>query len=408
MSYNYLIVGAGFFGATIAERLANAGKSVLIIDRRPHLAGNAYSYTDQSTGIEIHQYGSHIFHTEDDEVWHYITKFTDFNNYVHTVLTRHHGKLYPMPINLDTINLFYGKHFTSKSAEGFIAQITKQDVLKYQIKNPKNLEEKGISLIGEKLYHAFIKNYTEKQWGTSAKNLSPELLKRIPVRFSHDHRYFASAKYQGIPKNGYTQIVEKMLDSPLIEVRLNTDFKDLALSSPQLQPRNPQTHNSSRSQLSALSSSQPCPIFSTDFKIVYTGPVDELLDYELGVLPYRSLRFETRWSKTEDTGCAVINEADAKIPYTRTHNYKYYQIHQQTVMSSQKTYLCQEYPAPYAPGEEPYYPVNNKASASLYQKYLKLLHDRYPNLTLGGRLGAYQYWDMDVAIKNALTLAKTL
>ena len=181
MNYDYLIVGAGFFGATVAERLAATGKKILIIDRRPHLAGNAYSYTDQETGIEIHQYGSHIFHTESDEVWNYITRFTEFNDYVHTVPTRHEGKLYPMPINLDTINLLYGKNFTAEEAKAFIAEEIKKDIEKYQIKEPKNFEEKGITLIGEKLYQAFIKNYTEKQWGTSAKNLSAEILKRIPL-----------------------------------------------------------------------------------------------------------------------------------------------------------------------------------------------------------------------------------
>ena len=269
MNYDYLIVGAGFFGATIAERLASQGKKILIIDRRPHLAGNAYSYTDQETGIEIHQYGSHIFHTESDEVWAYITKFTAFNDYVHTVPTRHNGKLYPMPINLDTINLLYGKDFTPEEAEQFIAQEVKKDTAKYHIEDPQNFEEKGISLIGEKLYQAFIKNYTEKQWGTSAKNLSAEILKRIPVRFNHDDRYFASAKHQGIPKNGYTKIIEKMLTSPNIEIKLETDYKDLVQDFKSL-------------------------------KTIYTGPVDELLDYKLGVLPYRSLRFESKWSETED------------------------------------------------------------------------------------------------------------
>lgn len=388
MNYDYLIVGAGFFGATVAERLANRGKKVLIIDRRPHLAGNAYSYTDQETGIEIHQYGSHIFHTESDEVWNYITKFTDFNSYVHTVPTRHHGKLYPMPINLDTINLLYEKNFSPEEAKQFINTEIARDIAKYHIKEPQNFEEKGITLIGEKLYNAFIKNYTEKQWGTSAKNLSAEILKRIPVRFNHDDRYFASAKHQGIPKNGYTKIVEKMLDSSNIEIRLNTRYKDLALDFSFDQ-------NSKAIDLKTLPT-------------IYTGPVDELLDYELGILPYRSLRFESSWSETEDLGHAVINEADVDVPYTRTHDYKYYQIHQPEVLHSKKSYLCREFPDDYALGKEAYYPVNNPDSAKLYQEYLKLLHERYPQIILGGRLGAYQYWDMDITIKNALELTKTL
>lgn len=278
-----------------------------------------------------------------------------------------------MPINLDTINLLYGKNFTVEEAKAFITEEIKKDIKKYQINEPQNLEEKGITLIGEPLYQAFIKNYTEKQWGTDAKNLSAEILKRIPVRFDHDNRYFTSAKYQGIPIAGYTRIVENMLQSENIEVHLSTSFKDLP----------------------------------ADLKIlttIYTGPIDELLNYELGILPYRSLRFETEWTE-ESLGCAVINEADKNIPYTRTHDYKYYQIHQPEVLASKKSYLCKEYPADYEVGKEAYYPVNNDESEVLYQKYLELLKKRYSNVILGGRLGAYRYWDMDVAIKNALDLA---
>lgn len=267
----------------------------------------------------------------------------------------------------------YGKNFTAKEAKAFIAEEIKKDIEKYQINEPQNLEEKGITLIGEPLYQAFIKNYTEKQWGTDVKNLSAEILKRIPVHFDHDNRYFTSAKYQGIPKAGYAKIVENMLQSENIEVRLNTSFKDL-------------------------------PADLKILKTIYTGPVDELLNYELGILPYRSLRFETEWTE-ESLGCAVINEADKNIPYTRTHDYKYYQIHQPEVLSSKKSYLCKEYSADYEVGKEAYYPVNNAESEVLYQKYLELLKERYPNIILGGRLGAYRYWDMDVAIKNALDLA---
>ena len=221
-----------------------------------------------------------------------------------------------------------------------------------------------------------FKNYTEKQWGTSAKNLSAEILKRIPVHFDHDNRYFASAKYQGIPKAGYAKIVENMLNSDNIEVRLNTSFKDV------------------ESEIEGV-------------KVIYTGPIDELLNYELGILPYRSLRFEAEWTD-QDLGYAVVNEADKNVPYTRTHDYKYYQIHQPEVLASKKSYLCKEYPADYEVGKEAYYPVNNADSESLYQKYLELLKDRYPNIILGGRLGAYRYWDMDVAIKNALDLANLI
>jgi UDP-galactopyranose mutase len=377
MNHDYLVVGAGIFGATVAERLASAGKKVLVIDRRDHLAGNIYSYTDPETRIEVHKYGSHIFHTEMDEVWDYITKFTEFNDYVHTVNTRHDGKLYPMPINLDTINLLYDTDMSAEEAEKFVAEEAKRDSEKYGIKDPQNFEEKGISLVGEKLYNAFLKNYTEKQWHTSAKNLSADILSRIPVRFSHDNRYFMTAKHQGIPCNGYTKMVEKMLDLDNIEVRLGVDFKDIKKELPE------------------------------SIKIVYCGQVDELLDYELGVLPYRSLRFEEE--KTESgLGEAVINEADKNVPYTRAHDYKYYQINQPEVVNQKKSIVAREYPADFTKGEEAYYPVNNEESAKLYKEYVKLAKERYQNLTLGGRLGAYQYWDMDKAIKNALLVSNEL
>lgn len=374
---DYLVVGAGIFGATVAERLANAGNKVLVIDRREHLAGNIYSYTDEETGIEIHKYGSHIFHTEMDDVWEYITKFMEFNDYTHTVNTRHDGKLYPMPINLDTINLLYGTEMSAEEAEEFVANEAKKDSEKHGIDDPKNFEEKGISLVGEKLYTAFLKNYTEKQWNTSATNLSAEILSRIPVRFSHDNRYFMTAKHQGIPKEGYTKMVENMLDSENIEVRLGVEFKDVKDELP------------------------------GDTKVIYCGQVDELLDYELGVLPWRSLRFEEE--RTEDgLGEAVINEADKDVLYTRAHDYKYYQIHQPEVIDQKTSYIAREYPADFKKGGEAYYPVNNSESAELYEKYVELLKERYPNMILGGRLGAYQYWDMDKAIKNALELAEKL
>ena len=373
MDYDYVIVGAGIFGAVVAQKLSEKNKKILVIDRRDHLAGNIYSYTDEETGIEIHKYGSHIFHTELDEVWGYITRFGEFNDYIHTVDTRHAGKLYPMPINLDTINLLYGTDMDAAEAEKFVAE----EAAKTGITDPKNFEEKGLSLVGEKLYTAFLKNYTEKQWHTSATEISADILSRIPVRFSHDNRYFITALHQGIPKDGYTKIVENLLASPNIETRLNTAFKDIKSD------LNPAT------------------------KIIYCGQIDELLDYELGVLPYRSLRFEEE--HTEDSlGQAVINEADKDVPYTRSHDYKYYQIHQPEVVGNKTSIICREYPADFERGGEAYYPVNNAESEKLYQSYVALAKERYPNLILGGRLGAYRYWDMDKAIKNALDLAETL
>ncbi len=381
--YDLIVVGAGFYGATVAERMAKKGKKVLVIDRREHVAGNAYSYRDEKTGIDIHKYGSHIFHTEDDEVWEYITQFTDFNDYVHTVPTRHDGKLYPMPINLDTINLLYGTNMDAEEAEKFVAEEAK----KAGITNPKNFEEKGISLVGEKLYTTFIKNYSEKQWSTSATNLSADILSRIPVRYSHDDRYFMTAKHQGIPVNGYGAIVDKMLDNENITLRLSTAFSTIIDEIPENIP------------------------------VVYCGQVDELLDYELGVLPYRSLKFEAEWvdensddasAKDSKLGHAVINEADADVAYTRTHFYKYYQIHEPEVLKQPKSYVVREYPADFVRGGEAYYPINNEQNEELYAKYVELLHERYPNIMLGGRLGAYRYWDMDKAIKNALDFVKTL
>ena len=376
-NFSYLIVGSGIFGATVAERLAARNKKVLVIDRRPHLAGNIYSETDEETGIELHKYGSHIFHTESDEVWNYITQFADFNNYIHTVNTRYRGKLYPMPINLDTINLLYGTNLSAEEAEKFIKSEAEKDCKELELTNPKNFEEQGISLVGKKLYEAFLKNYTEKQWHTSAKNLSADILKRIPVRFSHDNRYFMTAKYQGIPTKGYTKLVEAMLSSENIEVRLNTAFKDIEKDLPE------------------------------NIKIIYCGQVDELFDYRLGVLPYRSLRFEEE--RTENSlGEAVINEADKEVPYTRSHDPKYYQIHQPEVLNNKISIISREYPTDFEKDGEAYYPVNNEKSEQLYQKYVALAKEKYPNMILGGRLGAFRYWDMDIAVKNALDLATIL
>jgi len=278
-----------------------------------------------------------------------------------------------MPINLDTINLLYGTDMDAAEAEKFVAE----EAAKTGITDPKNFEEKGLSLVGEKLYTAFLKNYTEKQWHSPATEISAAILSRIPVRFSHDNRYFITAKHQGIPKAGYTKIVENLLDSPNIEVRLNTNFKDIESDIP------------------------------AEAKIIYCGQVDELLDYELGVLPYRSLRFEEERT-TDSLGQAVINEADADVPYTRSHDYKYYQIHQPEVVNNKTSIICREYPADFEKGGDAYYPVNNEESEKLYQQYVELAKQKYPNLILGGRLGAYRYWDMDLAIKNALELSKQI
>ncbi|MBR3177522.1 UDP-galactopyranose mutase [Candidatus Saccharibacteria bacterium] len=371
--YRYIVVGAGLFGATVAEHIARTEK-VLVIEKRAHIAGNVYSYFDEETGIEVHEYGSHIFHTEFKEVYEYLSRFTEFNDYVHTVDTRHDDKLYPMPINLDTINLLYGTNMDAKEAEAFV----KSEAEKAGILDPKNFEEKGISLVGEKLYTAFLKNYTKKQWNTDPRNLSADILSRIPVRYSRDNRYFINAKYQGIPKDGYTKMVENMLESENIKVKLDTTFKEVAVD------------------------------INPEATIIYTGPVDELLGYKFGVLPYRSLRFEKERVSDSAQKQAVINEADIEIPYTRTHNYKYYQVHHPEIMEQETSIICREYPEDFIQGAEPYYPVNNRESEELYQKYLTEARAIFPRLILGGRLGAYRYWDMDVCVKNALELCEKL
>ena len=264
-------------------------------------------------------------------------------------------------------------------------ETAEKDAKARDIKTPKNFEEQGIKLVGEKLYEAFLKNYTKKQWNTDPKNLPTSLLKRIPVRFSHDNRYFPNAKHQGIPVDGYTKMIEKMLAQENIDIQLSTSFKDIE---PHLKPQD------AASEIK-------------DQTIIYCGMVDELLDYQLGELPYRSLRFETEKSTTS-LGQAVVNEADLDVNYTRTHDYKYYQSHQPEIVSQEASILCREFPADYKRGAEAYYPVNNDESEKLYNQYVALVKEKYPNLILGGRLGAYRYWDMDQAVANALDLAKTL
>lgn len=370
---NFIVVGAGIFGAVVAERLAKNGNKVLVLEKRNHIAGNVYSYTDSTTGIEVHKYGSHIFHTESDSIWDYITNFGEFNDYIHVVNTRHEGNLYPMPINIDTVNMLYKTNMTSDEARKFVDFEAK----KTGIVHPKNFEEKGLSLVGEKLYTAFLKNYTKKQWNTDPKNLPADILSRIPVRFSHNNHYFITAKHQGIPKEGYTKLVENMLSSDLIDVQLNTDFRSITQE------------------------------LSNETTVIYCGQIDELFNYKFGVLPYRSLRFEVE--KTNNSqGQAVINEADYDIKYTRTHDYKYYQIHQPNIIKQQASILCREYPTNYEKGDEAYYPINTPESEQLYQKYIKFAQKNYPNMVFGGRLGAYRYWDMDKAIEAALALSSQL
>lgn len=367
-NYKYMIVGSGFYGSVVARRIAEELKEkVLVIEKRNHIGGNSYAHIDEKTRIEVHDYGSHIFHTSDENVWNFLKRFTELNDYRHTVYSNYKNVVYSLPINLHTINQFFQKDLSPTEAE----ELINKEVEVVKIFYPKNLEEKAISLIGRSLYEAFIKGYTKKQWSKDPKDLVPEIITRLPVRFNYNNSYF-NDKYQGIPKNGYEKMFQKILDHQNIELKLNTDFKNI---------RND---------------------ISSECKVIYTGPIDELCNYELGPLPWRSLRFELETKNVNDfQGTTVMNYADENIPFTRIHEFKHYHPDWE---NSDSTIICKEYSENYEVGNEPYYPINNPESEDLYQKYLSLAKQKFPNFVFGGRLGCYKYWDMDRAILNALEL----
>tara|TARA_Y100001936_G_C16059019_1_gene662981 strand:- start:361 stop:1500 length:1140 start_codon:yes stop_codon:yes gene_type:complete len=362
----YLIVGAGFYGAVIAERIANdLGEKVTIIDKRDHIGGNSYSSADKDTNIEVHKYGSHLFHTSNKEVWDYLSRFTEFNDYQHVVYTTYKGKVYTMPINLETINSYYEKNLTPSEAYEFV----KAEIEKYHIENPKNLEEKAISLIGKPLYEAFIYGYTKKQWETDPKNLPANIITRLPVRFNYNHRYFKD-KYEGLPKDGYGKVFERMLDHHLIEVKLGVDFFDIKDSIPE------------------------------DVKVIYSGPVDRYFNYKHGVLGWRTIDFEVERLKVEDfQGCAVMNYAEAEVPYTRIHEFKHY--HPEREQSKEETIIFKEFSRKAGEGDDPYYPINTPEDKDMYEKYYKETKNE-SNVIFGGRLGTYKYLDMHQVISMAL------
>jgi len=371
MQYNglkYLVVGSGFWGSVFAERIASElNEKVLVIDKRSHIGGNSYSEIDKSTGIEYHKYGSHIFHTSSQKVWNYINKFTEFNNYKHKVLTTYKNKVYFMPINLSTINSYYDLNLKPYEAEEFL----QKEILKSNIKEPKNLEEKAISLIGKPLYEAFIKGYTQKQWENDPKNLPAEIITRLPVRKNYNINYFADA-YEGIPLNGYGEAIKNILSHPNIEVQLNTDFYDIKEQIPQ------------------------------DCKIIFTGMMDKLFDYKYGELEWRSLNFEWQNQNVADyQGTTVMNFGDIEVPYTRIHEFKHFHPERKDVFTQDKTIISLEYPKTFKAGDEAYYPINNKRNSDMYELYKKEI-EKSSNIIVGGRLGAYKYWDMDKAIENAL------
>ncbi|RZT62965.1 UDP-galactopyranose mutase [Leucobacter luti] len=367
-----LVVGSGFFGLTIAERAASAGKRVVVIDRRSHIGGNAYSEAEPETGIEVHRYGAHLFHTSNETVWEYVNRFTSFTSYVHKVYSNFKGEVYPLPINLGTINQFFRSAYGPDAARALIAEQAGE----FDTKSAQNLEEKGISLIGRPLYEAFIRDYTSKQWQTPTTELPAEIISRLPVRYTYDNRYFNDT-HEGLPTEGYTAWLEKMADHPNIEVRLNTDFFD------ESQPLNKR----------AIVGTVP---------VVYTGPVDRYFDYAEGELSWRTLDFEQEVLPTGDfQGTSVMNYAGPDVPYTRIHEFRHF--HPEREYPTDKTVIMREFSRFATRDDEPYYPVNTPEDRERLLKYRELTggEDR---VLFGGRLGTYQYLDMHMAIGSALSM----
>jgi UDP-galactopyranose mutase len=364
--YPLVIVGSGFFGSTVARQIAAGyGLDVLVIDRRDHIGGNSYSKIDEVSGIEYHVYGSHIFHTSNENVWNFVNQFTEFNNYRHRVFTRHAGRVFTMPINLMTINSFFGKQFTPAEAEAFLAS----EIAKDKFKDPKNVEEKAISLIGRGLYDAFIRGYTQKQWGTDPRLLPAEIITRLPVRSSYNDFYF-SDRFEGIPIDGYAQVFCRMLHHDKITVKTQCDYFAIASE------------------------------ISPKAVIVYTGPVDAYFDYRLGELGWRTLDLELeRVSMPDFQGTSVMNYADLDVGFTRIHEFRHY--HPERRYPNDITLIMREYPRPATPRDEPYYPINTMQDKLLYGRY-KELAAREPRTVFGGRLGTYRYMDMHQAIGAAL------
>ncbi len=367
MKYDYLVVGAGLFGAIFAYEANKKGKRVLVIEKRPHIGGNIY--TEEIDGIQVHKYGAHIFHTSNKEVWNYIQQFAEFNRYTNSPVARYKDELYNLPFNMNTFNKMWGV-VTPEEAVAKIEEEKAEFKEKLGDREPSNLEEQAISLIGKTIYEKLIKGYTEKQWGKRATELPAFIIKRLPVRLIYDNNYFNDI-YQGIPIGGYTQIIEKMLEG--IEIKLNTDFFD------------------NRKEYEDIAE-----------QIVFTGPIDKFYDYKFGELEYRSLRFETEIKDIQNyQGNAVVNYTEYEIPYTRIIEHKHFEFDS----TSPKTVVTREYPDQWVQGKEPYYPVNNEKNNELYKKYEEeALKDN--KVIFGGRLGQYKYYDMDKVILSALETVK--
>ncbi|BDR55336.1 UDP-galactopyranose mutase [Bombiscardovia apis] len=373
MDADLVIVGAGLFGLTVAQQAVEAtGARVQIIDVRDHIGGNAYSYKDEETGAEIHQYGAHLFHTSNKRVWDYTNRFTEFTDYNHRVYTTHKGEVFPLPINLGTINQFFHAHYTPAQAKALI----QEQAGELAGTDPENLNDQGISLIGRPLYEAFIKNYTAKQWQTDPSELPASIIKRLPVRFNYDNHYFKDT-WEGLPKDGYTAWFERMIDDPRISVSLSTDFFDSS------QPFN----------RDALVGKVP---------VVYTGPVDRYFDYQLGELKWRTVEFkEQRYNEDDHFGCPVMNFSDSDVPYTRAIEFKNFNPERYEEQNHERTVVWEEYSRFASKGDEPYYPINTAEDRSLYTQY-KELAEKQPQVVFGGRLGTYAYYDMHQVINSAL------
>lgn len=369
-----LVVGSGFFGLTIAERAAEAGRKVTVIDRRSHIGGNAYSEAEPETGIEVHRYGAHLFHTSNATVWEYVNRFTSFTNYVHRVYTTHKGVVFPMPVNLGTINQFFQAAYTPDQARALV----KEQAGEFDAKSATNFEEKGIALVGRPLFEAFFRDYTAKQWQTDPQKLSGDIISRLPVRYTYDNRYFNDT-WEGLPADGYTAWLERMADHPNIEVKLDVDYFDEA------QPLNKK----------ATVGQVP---------VVYTGPVDRYFDYAEGALSWRTLDFEQEVLDVRDfQGTSVMNYPDMDVPYTRIHEFKHFHPERKDIYESEKTVIMREFSRFAERADEPYYPVNTPTDREGLLAYRELAKGE-KDVHFGGRLGTYQYLDMHMAIGSALSL----
>ena len=367
MKYNYIVVGSGLYGAIFAHEAKAKGKSVLVVDKRPNIAGNVY--TEKQEGINVHMYGAHIFHTNDKRVWNYITQFAEFNRFTNSPVANYKGELYSMPFNMYTFNKMWGVVTPDEAA----AKIEEQK--KEITGEPKNLEEQAISLVGRDIYEKLVKGYTEKQWGRDCKELPAFIIKRLPVRLTFDNNYF-NALYQGIPIGGYTKMVENLLDG--IEVRLNTDYLE------------------HKAELDALAD-----------KVVYTGPIDAYFGFKLGTLEYRSVRFENETLDIPNfQGNAAVNYTDRETPWTRIIEHKWFEFGKdENGNDLPKTIISREYSSEWKAGDEPYYPVNDEKNGQLYAKYKKLA-DKETGVIFGGRLGEYKYYDMDTTIASVLDMCE--